>query len=66
MFAYFHQPLLAESKTFSTSINVTNYWNKVKTSGLFFKTFTIVIYDHNLRRTDIGQYYKTILIYDPI
>ncbi len=28
------------------------------TSGLYYKIFTIVIYDHN----DIGQYYKTTIM----
>ncbi len=38
--------------------------NSVKTSGLYYKSFMIVIYDRN----DNGQYYKikiTIVIDDP-
>ncbi len=30
-------------------------------NGLYFKSFTIVTYDHN----DSGQYYKTVIIYNP-
>ncbi len=31
---------------------------KAKSSGLYYKSFAIVIYDHN----DSGQYYKTMIM----
>ncbi len=36
-------------------LNVVHLLN---TSGLYYKNFTIVIYDHNV----IGQYYKTMIV----
>ncbi len=39
------------------------WWSAVFICGMYYKSFTIVIYDHN----DSGQYYKTmitIVIYD--
>jgi hypothetical protein len=43
---------------------MTNFSWQAEICGLYYKCFTIVIYDHN----DSGQYYKTtitIVIYDP-